>query len=91
LQQIDATTRKSLAETEATYKQLMQTTASATDLYQQTMKNINDLVMNPDLDATAIASATTTQLNNLKSGMAVLDGLNANITGLKDLITITPP
>lgn len=87
LQQIDATTRESLAETEAEFKQLMQTTQGATDLYQQTIKNINDLVMNPDLDAAAISSGTTNQLNNLKSGMAVLDALNENISGLKDLIT----
>ena len=87
LQQIDATTRESLAETEAEFKQLMQTTQGATDLYQQAIKNINDLVMNPDLDAAAISSGTTNQLNNLKSGMAVLDALNENISGLKDLIT----
>ncbi len=87
LQQIDATTRESLAATEAQFKQLMQTTASASDLYQQTIKNINDLVMNPDLDAAAISGGTTNQLNNLKSGMAVLDALNNNVTGLKDLIT----
>jgi hypothetical protein len=65
----------------------MQTTASASDLYQQSIKNINDLVMNPDLTPEAISAGTTTQLKNLQSGMAVLDALNNNITGLKDLIT----
>jgi hypothetical protein len=90
LQEIDAVTRKSLATTESEFKQLMQTSASASDLFQQTIKNINDLVMNPDLDAEAINAGTTTQLNNLKTSMAVLDALNNNITGLKDLITITP-
>jgi hypothetical protein len=89
LQEIDATTRKSLATTESEFKQLMQTSASASDLFQQTLKNINDLVMNGDLDAAAISAGTTNQLNNLKSGMAVLDVLNNNITGLKDLITIS--
>ena len=87
LQQIDATTRKSLADSESQFKQLMQTTASASDLYQQTIKNINDLVMNPDLDAAAISGGTTNQLKNLQSGMAVLDALNNNVTGLKELIT----
>jgi hypothetical protein len=87
LQQIDATTRTSLAATEAQFKQLMQTSASASDLYIQAIKNINDLVMNPDLDAGAISSGTNTQLKNLQSGMAVLDALNTNVAGLKDLIT----
>ena len=87
LQEIDATTRENLAATESQFKQLMQTTASASELYQQTIKNINDLVMNADLDAAAIKSGTDTQISNLEAGLAVLDALNANIDGLKDLIT----
>ena len=90
LQQIDATTRQALANTESEFKQLMQTSASATDLYQQAIKNINDLVMNGDLDAAAINAGTTTQLKNMQMGLAVLDSLNNNISGLKDLITIEP-
>ena len=91
LQEIDATTRKSLATTESEFKQLMQTSASATDLYQQAIKNINDLVMNGELDAAAISAATATQLKNMQMGLAVLDSLNNNITGLKDLISIESP
>jgi hypothetical protein len=67
----------------------MQTSASASDLYQQAIKNINDLVMNGDLDAAAISAGTTNQLKNLQSGMAVLDVLNTNVSGLKDLINFT--
>ena len=89
LQQIDSTTRTSLAQTEAQYKQLMQTTASASELYQQALKNINDIAMNPDLDATSVESAVQRQVTSLQSGLGILDSLNSNVSGLKDLVTFT--
>ncbi len=89
LQQIDAVTRTSLAETEAQYKQLMQSTASATELYQQTIKNINDIAANPDLDADSVTSAIDRQINALKDGMSLIDSLNTSVDGLRDLVTFT--
>lgn len=86
LQNIDAQTRKDLAATEATYKNEMQASASANEIFQQTTKNIADIMANPDLDATAKQKAVDTQKNYLQGALAILSA-TSNIPGLKDLIT----
>jgi hypothetical protein len=89
LQEIDASTRENLAGIEAQYKQLMQSTASASELYQQALKNINDVMMNPDLEAATVQTAINNQMNALKNGLAVVDAMNNDISGLQDLITFS--
>jgi hypothetical protein len=86
LQNIDALTRVELGQIESDFKQLMQTSASASELFAQALKNINDLVMNPDLSTEALNNGITTQIQNLQGGMAILDALNENVEGLKDII-----
>lgn len=86
LQSIDATTRKDLVGIEAQYKQLMQTSASASELYQQVTKNITDMYNNPDLTEEALAAGIQRQISQLQAGMGILDSLNANVAGLQQLV-----
>jgi hypothetical protein len=51
LQTIDANTRKELVKLEGDYKNQMQATASAGEMFQQATKNINDIMVNPDIYA----------------------------------------
>ena len=74
-----------LADSEAKYKNQMQASASANELYQQITKNIADIMANPDLDVTAKQSAVDAQKAYLTSGMEVL-GTTSGIKGLSDLI-----
>ena len=53
LQNIDANTRKDLASIEATYKNQMQASASGSEAFQQTTKNISDIMANADISAYA--------------------------------------
>jgi len=86
LQNIDAQTRKDLAATEAAYKNEMQASASANEIFQQTTKNIADIMANPDLDATAKQAAVNTQKSYLQGALTILSA-TSGIPGLKDLIT----
>ena len=65
-----------LADIEASYKTLMQANASAGELYQQSVKNITDIINNPDLNATAKDAAITQQLGYLKDGMEMFGAIN---------------
>jgi hypothetical protein len=85
LQNIDAQTRKDLAATEATYKNEMQASASANEIFQQTTKNISDIMANPDLDATAKQNAVNAQKSYLQGAMNVIS-VTSGIPGLKNLI-----
>lgn len=76
LQQLDATTRKDLADTESEYKQLMQAQASASELYQQTVKNIADLYNNSNLDAAALSAAVAAQTAQLNNGLQLIQSIN---------------
>lgn len=76
---LDNTNKLQLADIEASYKTLMQAEASAMQLYQQSVKNISEILMNPDLDATAKQKAITNQNTLLKTGMQIMgkmSGLN---------------
>lgn len=86
LQQIDADTRLSVADIEAQYKGLMQSTASATELFQQTLKNIETITGNPDLSSSTVKSAIARQIDGLRDGMSLIDALNTNVSGLSNLI-----
>ena len=89
LQSIDAVTRETLSQTEADFKQLMQTTASAGDAFQETLNNINELTQNPDLDADALDAAIGQQLTNLQVSLTVFEALNPVIDGLSDLLDLS--
>jgi hypothetical protein len=76
LQQMDADTRVELVNIEANYKTLMQASQSASDLYQQTLKNISDITMNKDLNAAAKNSAIQAQKDFLRNGMNLIGSMN---------------
>nr|BDD47833.1 hypothetical protein 6 [Burkholderiaceae bacterium] len=90
LQSIDSTTRTTLATIESDYKQLMQTTSSASDLFQQTLANINSAALDPDMSTEALQSYTKQTLDQLALGMQVFSFLNPVIEGLETLITFEP-
>src|SRR5690606_5228056 len=76
---MDNNNKLQLADIEASYKTLMQSEASAAQLYQQAVKNISEILMNPDLDAAAKEKAVANQNNLLKTGMEIIGkigGLN---------------
>jgi hypothetical protein len=78
-QMMDQDTRKQLADIEASYKVLMQSEASAMTMYQQSVKNISEILMNPDLTAAAKTAAVNNQNSLLKTGMNIIgkmSGLN---------------
>jgi len=78
-QMMDQETRKQLADIEASYKVLMQTESSAMQLYQQSVKNISEILMNPDLTPAAKTQAVQNQNQLLESGMKIIgkmSGLN---------------
>lgn len=80
-QAMDLTSRETLANIEANYKQIMQVNSSAGALYEQTMKNIADLQINKDLTAENKKTGIDNQLAWLKSGMQMIQNLNG-VTGL---------
>jgi hypothetical protein len=84
-QMVDSETKKQLMDIEAGYKTLMQSEASASSLYQQSVKNISEIMMNPDLDAAAKTAAVNNQNSLLQSGMKII-GKMSNLN-LDDLLT----
>jgi hypothetical protein len=82
---LDQGNKLQLADIEASYKVLMQSEASAMTIYQQSVKNISEILMNPDLTAAAKTAAVNNQNQLLKTGMNIIgkmSGLN-----LEDLLT----
>jgi hypothetical protein len=76
---LDQNNKLQLADIEASYKVLMQSEASAMTLYQQSVKNISEILMNPDLTAEAKTAAVNNQNNLLGTGMKIIgkmSGLN---------------
>lgn len=81
LKTLDINSREQLANIEADYKQIMQVNASAGTMYEQAMKNINDIQTNKDIaDKT---TAINSQLAWLRSGMQMIQNLN----GVSGLVT----
>lgn len=74
-QMMDQQNKLQLADIEAQYKNLMQSQASAMTLYQQSVKNISEILMNPDLTETAKKSAVTNQNSLLQSGMKIIGAM----------------
>ncbi len=82
---LDQGNKLQLADIEASYKVLMQSEASAMTIYQQSIKNISEILMNPDLTAEAKTAAVSNQNQLLSTGMKIIgkmSGLN-----LDDLLT----
>ena len=78
---MDVNSRETLATIESNYKQLMQVNSSAENMYNQVMKNIND-IQTSDTVADK-ATAINSQLAWLRQGMSMIQNLN----GVQGLIT----
>lgn len=84
LANMDAGTRTQLATIEANYKNLMQSNASASDLYRQVTQNVMNISLSKDMDGPAKQRAVDNQIQMLKNGMSI-NGAIANLN-LSDLL-----
>lgn len=76
---LDQGSKLQLADIEASYKTILQSEASASTLYQQSVRNISDILQNPDLTPEAKTAAVTNQNALLKTGLNIIGkigGLN---------------
>lgn len=94
--QMDQNTKLGLADIESNYKTLMQANSTAGQLYQQTVKNITDIINNKDLtDVAARQKAIDQQVGMLRTGMEMFGSINGlNLAGLldfSDVPGVTPP
>jgi len=90
LQQMDANTRTDLVNIEANYKTLMQSSQSASDMYNQTVRNISDITANKDMDAASKNAAIAQQKAFLDNGMALIGSMNnLNLSGLLNFGDLT--
>lgn len=84
-QNLDAANKTQLATIEANYKTLMQSSASASDIYKQSLANITNITMSKDMDPTAKQAAVNQQVELLKDGMAVSSSING--LNLQNILT----
>lgn len=68
---MDSATKTQLATIEADYKTTMQNSATASEMYKQTVKNISDIFTNKDMTADAKNKAVQNQLYMMKSGFNI--------------------
>lgn len=68
---LDSAMKTQLATIESDYKQVMQSSASASEMYKQMVKNVSDIALNKDMGATAKQQATNNQIQLFKDGMAI--------------------
>lgn len=76
LQTLRGTQAQDLAEIEASYKTLMQTSDSASKVYQQTMDAINKILTDKEMDAGTKQSAIDKQNQMLRSGLSIIGKVN---------------
>lgn len=86
---MDAQTRTGLANIEASYKTLLQSQASAGELYKQMVLNSSNIMQNKDMDAATKQTALNNQIALLNSGLGVI-GKIANID-MGDLLQFSGP
>jgi hypothetical protein len=86
---MDAQTKMDLANVEASYKTLMQSSASASDLYKQMILNTTNIMSNKDMDAAAKSAAIKNQIALLNNGMGII-GQIGNLN-LSNLLTFDTP
>jgi len=82
---MDAATKTQLATIEADYKTTMQNSATASEMYKQTVKNISDIQANKDMSLTAKQAAVDNQYYLLKQGFEIAGAIgNMNLGSLLD-------
>lgn len=88
LQSMQNSTQLSLANIEAKYKTSMQTSQSASNMYQQVVKNITDVVNNPDLDQEAKDAAIAIQTGMLNESLQAFNAIAE--TGISNSLNFDP-
>lgn len=88
LANIDSATRTRLGETEANYKNVLQTNQSAANIYQQITQNIA-AIQTSSLSADAKSQAITNLETKLKESLSVLGAISG--MNLGDLVTVSTP
>lgn len=82
---MDAAMKTQLATIEATYKTTMQNSATASEMYKQTVKNISDIQANKDMGLAAKQAAVDNQLYLMKQGFEIAGAIgNMNLGALLD-------
>lgn len=80
---LDSATKQYLAKTEAEYKTLMQTSASAAEMWKQYQSSVQSILNNKDLDQPNKQYALDLLYQNLQNGMSVIGYVGSlNLTGL---------
>lgn len=85
--QLDSDSKAYLANIEAQYKNLMQSSASAAELFQQYQQSFASIMTNADLDAENKQAALNMLYENLQSGMNVVGSVAS--LDLGSLLTFT--
>lgn len=91
---LDSQTKLGLAQIEANYKTLMQTSASAADVYKSLLAQMGSVLANPDLDAGAKAAALQNLVGAMNASLGVIGQIaNMNLPELdfSDLPDTTAP
>jgi hypothetical protein len=79
---LDADVKVQLGTMEADYKILMQSNASAAEIYKTAIKNISDIAANKDMSAEAKNTAVNNQMVMLQSGLTLVgDMANLDLSG----------
>lgn len=73
---MDAQTKQELANIEASYKVLMQSSASASDLYKQMVQNAATIMQSKDMDEFTKKKAMQNQIAFLNSGLGILGSIS---------------
>lgn len=80
---MDAATKTQLAAIEADYKTTMQNSATASEMYKQTVKNISDIQASKDMGLAAKQAAVDNQYYLLKQGFQIAGAIgNMNLGDL---------
>ena len=75
---MDANNKRAVSDIEASYKILMQGNQSASEIYKQATKNINDVMANKDMGQAAKDTAVANQVSMLRKGLEIT-GAMANL------------
>jgi hypothetical protein len=90
LQAMDSNTKLVLGNIEASYKTLMQSSASASDFYKQIVKDMTDIMASDKMGAEAKQTAIDNQTQMLKSGLDVMGKVgNLDLSGLLDFSSLS--
>lgn len=85
INKLEQSSKTQLAEIEANYKTIMQTSASAAQLYQQVLTNMTNVMSNNQMGVDAKQKAIDNQLAMLQSGLGQIGAIgNLNLTSILD-------